>query len=274
MDKRLTIVAGAGALVPEIVLGALADGWQVQLVTLANRETIDGTVSIPGSLSDPVSIIAAIRAFPSTHLCLAGGVNMTNDARSRLLTAVSAAAPGAGAMGDTAVSSFAAALEFVSGAKIVGAHQIVPSIVVADGSVAGPPLAPDMEAAALFALQTARDAGKLDLGQAVVATGNRVLAVEDISGTDMLIERAGSFRHADLVAPDTPLVLAKAAKPDQSLLIDMPAIGPKTIEKAAHSRISVIALQAGQTMILQRAETCANAERLGITIIGRTLSDG
>ena len=42
--------------------------------------------------------------------------------------------------------------------------------------------------------EAARAIGRLDIGQAAVAVGGRVVAVEDAGGTDALLERVAALR--------------------------------------------------------------------------------
>jgi DUF1009 family protein len=63
-------------------------------------------------------------------------------------------------------------------------------------------------------------------------------------------------------------VLAKCAKPQQDLRVDMPAIGPATIDAVAAAGLAGIAIEAGRVMIIERAETLARADRAGIFVSG------
>jgi DUF1009 family protein len=120
---------------------------------------------------------------------------------------------------------------------------------------------------ARFALETARAIGALDIGQAAVVSAGRVIAVEDIAGTDALLRRVAGYRNEGL-GPEVRLVLAKALKPQQSRLADRPAIGPDTIANAAAAGISAIAVEAGGAIVIGRAAVEAAAIAAGISVIG------
>ena len=66
----------------------------------------------------------------------------------------------------------------------------------------------------------------------------------------------------------TGLVLAKALKPQQSRLVDRPAIGPDTVAHAAAAGIMAIAVEAGGAIVVDRAGLEAKASELGVSIIG------
>src|SRR5690606_32635664 len=113
-----------------------------------------------------------------------------------------------------------------------------------------------------------------DLGQAVVVAGRRAVALEDIGGTDSLLRRVGRYRLLGLVTGGrSPLVLAKAAKPDQPHFIDLPAIGPVTAARAKRAGIRLIAVQAGATILIERGKLAAAADTAGLPILGLQASE-
>ncbi len=64
------------------------------------------------------------------------------------------------------------------------------------------------------------------------------------------------------------MVLVKRAKDGQDLRVDLPAIGPRTVRRAAEAGCLGIAVGAGDTLVLDRAETVALADRLGLFLLG------
>ena len=63
-------------------------------------------------------------------------------------------------------------------------------------------------------------------------------------------------------------VLVKAPKVGQDLRIDLPAIGPRTVRNAARAGCVGLALEAGGTLVIDRAATAAEADRLGLFVVG------
>jgi DUF1009 family protein len=141
------------------------------------------------------------------------------------------------------------------------------------GWIAGPEPTSEQQAVATFALDKVRAAGALDLCQAVVASGHRLVAAEDIGGTDMLLDRVRAFRDRGLIGTGTPLLLAKASKPGQPAFFDLPAIGPTTVTKAAAAGIDAIVLEAGRTLLLDRGTLESAAAQHGVAVFGRRASD-
>jgi len=66
-------------------------------------------------------------------------------------------------------------------------------------------------------------------------------------------------------------ILVKTCKPQQDRDLDMPTIGPRTIQAAHENGLSGIAVQASETLIADRAETIKLADQYGLFLIGVSL---
>lgn len=106
----------------------------------------------------------------------------------------------------------------------------------------------------------AKAIGDLDIGQSVVVKQGVVLAVEAIEGTDEAIIRGGS-----LGGPGA--VVVKVSKPKQDERFDVPTVGLTTIESMGKIKAKVLGIEAGKTLIVNRAEMLALAEEYQIKII-------
>lgn len=273
MAERLALIAGSGALVPEVIAAARNRGYELRLLTLGRRRDLRDLDPVPFSLADPQSAVDAIRAFGATSFVMAGGVSISDVARERLARFFR----GGGrtdAVGDASLSGLAADLARLTGARLMGVHEIAPELVAPEGQIAGPAPTKLQRDTAAYALSLARRAGALDLGQAVVVAGRRAIAAEDIAGTDELLKRVQGFRRLGLAADGaSPLVLAKCAKPGQPMYVDLPAIGPVTVVRARRAGIGVIVVQAGATLLVERSRLMAAADGAGITILGLAAPD-
>ena len=107
----------------------------------------------------------------------------------------------------------------------------------------------------------AHDIGRLDIGQCVVVKDRVVVAVEAVEGTDEAIKRGGNL------AKDGAVVV-KRCKPQQDMRFDLPAIGPRTIDIMASVKASVLAVEAGRTIVLDRDLTLQKAQSAGIAVVG------
>jgi DUF1009 family protein len=63
-------------------------------------------------------------------------------------------------------------------------------------------------------------------------------------------------------------VVVKRSKPQQDLRFDLPAIGPRTIEVMASVKASVLAVEAGRTILLDREIMLDKARSARIAIVG------
>ena len=112
-----------------------------------------------------------------------------------------------------------------------------------------------------FGSEIAKEIGRLDIGQCVVVRRQAVLAVEAIDGTDATIRRGG------LLAGEKAVVV-KVSKPDQDLRFDVPAVGLGTIEVMQEVKAAVLALEAGKTLMFDRAAMLQLADQtLKIAVI-------
>jgi DUF1009 family protein len=114
-----------------------------------------------------------------------------------------------------------------------------------------------------YGWEVAHEIGRLDIGQCVVIKDRVVVAVEAVEGTDEAIKRGG-----ELVKEGA--VVVKRSKPQQDLRFDLPAVGPRTIEVMASVKASVLAIEAGRTILLDREIMLEKARSARIAIVGIT----
>jgi DUF1009 family protein len=147
---------------------------------------------------------------------------------------------------------------------------IAPSTLFLDGLLAGvgklsrrSPNAEELKDIQL-GFHTAKELGRLDIGQCVVVRRQVVVALEAIEGTDEAIRRGGG-----LAGPGT--VVVKVSKPDQDLRFDVPAVGLDTIATMQEVKAAVLAVEAGKTLIFNLPEMREIADRARIAVWGLDL---
>ncbi|MBW2015557.1 MAG: UDP-2,3-diacylglucosamine diphosphatase LpxI [Deltaproteobacteria bacterium] len=113
-----------------------------------------------------------------------------------------------------------------------------------------------------FGWRIAKELGRLDIGQCVVVKDRTVLALEALEGTNETIRRGGRIAREGAV-------VVKASKPNQDLRFDVPSVGLETLKTMAEVRASVLAVEAGKTLLFDKQEAVAFAEENGISIISR-----
>ncbi len=114
-----------------------------------------------------------------------------------------------------------------------------------------------------YGWKVAYDIGRLDIGQCIVVKRQSVVAVEAAEGTDETIRRGGLLAQKDAV-------VVKRCKPSQDLRFDLPAIGPTSLERMIEVHASVLALEAGRSVMLDRESVLAQANSHRIAIVGIT----
>ena len=160
---------------------------------------------------------------------------------------------------DTALRAIAKALE-EEGIRIVSPLPLVPELLVPRGPLGKRQMNDEQRADASAGLAAARALGRADVGQTVVVKRGVILAVEAVEGTDACIARGGTFAAG--------AVVVKARKPQQDDRFDVPAVGPRTVEACSAAGCSALAIEAGVTLVLDRAELIDKADRAGIAVEG------
>ncbi len=160
---------------------------------------------------------------------------------------------------DSLLGAIAAAFD-ARGVAICPATDFAPELLAEEGLLAGSPLSTRQVADVAFGWKLAKELGRLDIGQTVVVKNRAPLALEAIEGTDECIRRAGRL------CPAGGMTVIKVAKPEQDLRFDMPTVGIGTLESLRTAGARVLAIEAGRTILVDRAELTAFAESSGITI--------
>lgn len=269
---RLALVAGSGALVPRAIAAAREAGWEVRVLTLHPRDDLAAEKPFQIKVSRPDLVLKEIRGFRATHVCAVGAMHMSDKERETF--AEFAGAREKDAKGDSKLSQLGSALLKILGLPFIGVHEIVAELLAPEGQIGGIALPQELGPVTRYAFESARRTGELDLGQALVVSGGRVVAVEDIGGTDELLARCVSFRERGLIGDGrSPVILAKTSKPGQPLHIDLPAVGPVTIELAVAAGVSAIVVEAGRTLLVEREAMVEAADAAGIPIVGFKADD-
>ncbi|HMT08842.1 MAG TPA: UDP-2,3-diacylglucosamine diphosphatase LpxI [Pyrinomonadaceae bacterium] len=112
-----------------------------------------------------------------------------------------------------------------------------------------------------YGLHVANELGRLDLGQTVVVRAKACVAIEAMEGTDATIKRAGELANGKLT-------VVKVAKPEQDMRFDVPVVGTPTIETMIAAGATCLSVTAGKTLIFDREQMIALADKRKIAIIG------
>jgi DUF1009 family protein len=147
------------------------------------------------------------------------------------------------------------------GVELIDATPWFAPLMPGKGFHLGPKLSAGQKADVEFGFRIAREVSRLEIGQTVVVKNGAVLAVEAFEGTDKCLARGG-----ELAGKDGGAVAVKVAKLNHDMRFDIPCIGPQTLEICGNSGVSVLALESGKTLLLEREACEALAKRNMITV--------
>ncbi len=161
---------------------------------------------------------------------------------------------------DRLLSALARELEG-EGIEVKGFKEFVPSWIAPPGCVnARRPTARELLDLKL-GVRVLTHLGPMDIGQTVVVKEGVVLAVEALEGTDQTISRGGQLGGVGAV-------VIKGSKPAQDLRFDLPTVGPETIKTMSSVGATLLAVEAGCTVMVDRDEMVSTADQRGISILG------
>lgn len=252
------IIAGSGVLP-----GLLLQAGSAHVVRLSGVESdpLDAP-DIPARFEQFGALFADLRAAGVEELAFAGALSRPAFDPSLMDAETMALMPrvaGAMAQGDDTLLRTIAAIFEEQGFRVVGALDLRPDLVAAEGPISGG--ASDAQLRDAARARSVLDAlGPLDVGQGAVAAKGQVIGIETLQGTDAML------RFVGMSLPGSGGVLVKRPKPGQDLRMDTPVIGPATVMKAAEAGLTGIEIAAGSVLILDRDAVETACEASGIAL--------
>jgi UDP-2,3-diacylglucosamine hydrolase len=271
----LGLIAGGGELPRAVAEAVRATGRAVFVVPLVGSVSEDWIKDFPHeflSPGEPGRIIKALKGAGAGDVLLAGRVDrpkfseMKLDAKGvTLLPKAIAAAK----KGDDSLLRFIVGICEDAGFRAVSVAEAAPALVAGEGAIGA--YTPDGEQQSDIeqAFRIVHALGALDVGQAAVVCEGLALSVEAAEGTDAMLARIGTLRESLRgTAAKKRGVLVKALKPLQDAKTDMPVVGVQTVKNAAAAFLCGIAVEAGAALILDKQTVAAEADRLGLFVVG------
>lgn len=264
LQSPIGLVAGSGDFPRQVAVRARAAGLRV--VAVAHRGETDPGLEAEvdeclwvrvGQLG---KVISFLRSHSVRHAAFAGGI-----ARVKLFQGARPDWRGAALLArlrsvrdDVLLRGVAEELER-DGISVFGAEVLLDEVLPKVGALTKRSLSADERRNALIGWEVAKSVGALDIGQTVITAGGLVVAVEAVEGTDRAIERAHELAGENLV-------VVKVSKPQQDARLDLPTIGPKSIEVMARCGVSALVIEAGKTIVLDPDRVVREADRADIAI--------
>lgn len=225
------------------------------------------------------AILSTLRAHQVTHIVMAGSMRRPNLRKlsldwegtkwlARLGTSVF--------LGDDALLSRLVNLMGEEGFTVIGPHTILSELTVEPGvlslCVPGNHSLHDIQRGKEILIGMS----SFDVGQATVVQQGIVLGIEAVEGTRALLHRVA---HLKLGSTPNDLgketshtkssggVLIKLPKRGQSVCVDLPTIGPHTIEEAHNAGLEGIAISAHTTQILDKEKVIQLCNTYGMFLV-------
>lgn len=269
---KLGIIAGQGRLPRHLINACKAAGRSFFVLALDGHADGRALGDVPQAwirLGDGGKAIELLHGAEVEELVFAGGVRRPSlkELRPDRRAASLLAKLGRAWIGDDSLLSAVVREMEGEGFRVISPETLLEEFVAREGSYGR--LAPDGSAREDIerGVEVARALGSLDVGQAVIVQQGIVLGVEGAEGTDALIERCGPL-HRD--GPGG--VLVKICKRGQERRIDLPAIGPATVDGAAKSGLRGIAVEAGGALMLEPEELAREADAAGVFVVAIPVS--
>ena len=265
---KLGVLAGGGELPRRLVEACRSSGREVFVLAFEGQTdpaTVEGVDHAWIRLGQGAAGLEALRGAGVEELVIVGAIARPSlkELRPDLYMAKFLARIGMGSLGDDSLLSAMIGGIEKEGFRVVGPDEVLAALVAPAGTYGA--VAPDDQAKADIArgLMVAKALGAADAGQAVVVQQGIVLGVEAAEGTDALLARCAGLRREGLGG-----VLVKAKKPQQESRVDLPTVGPRTVEGAISAGLRGIAVEAGGTLITEREAVVAIADAAGLFVIG------
>jgi len=274
LNSALGIIAGGGELPRAIAESARAAGRDVFVLAI-NGTTDPWAKDYPSewlSLGEPGRAIKALHAHNCSDLTLAGRVQRPKFSEIKLDAKGVMAAPrviAAALKGDDALLRSLVDMFQREGFRIIGAAEAAPDLIAKAGLMGRVRPSDENNADIAQALKIVHALGAFDVGQAAIVCEGLPLAVEAAEGTDAMISRIVMLpEHFRGSAGKPRGVLVKAPKPIQDRKTDLPVVGVETVRNVSKAFLAGIAIEAGGAIIVDRTAVIAEADKLGVFLIG------
>ncbi len=274
MLPKLGIVAGGGILPGFLAQTAMQQGREVLILAIEDHADPQVVEAFPHTwirLGAFSNALEQCRLNKVEEIVMAGPVSRPSLTQLRPdARALKFLAKGVFKQGDDGLlSAIVSALETEEGFRILAIQDIAGGMLARTG-VLGSHHPDDRDMADIGrGVEVLTAMGAADVGQAVVVQDGLLLGVEAIEGTDALIARAAGLRR-DGRGP----VLVKMPKSAQDHRVDLPTIGPATIEACTRGGFAGVAVGSGKCLLVDEKRVVELADVGGMFVLGRQSGTG
>lgn len=264
----LALIAGNGALPAQV---AAAQDERPLVCVFGDSVPDNLTADLSFRLETLGSLLLELGNRGVTQVCFCGGINRPTFDPSKLDGETAALVPmmqKALAAGDNGALKIFKDIFEQTGFSVVGADQLVPDLVAPPGVLSEKWPDAQMRRDAARGEAVLAGLAPLDIGQACVIGTEQVLGIEAMGGTQHLLNTLPKDSHLKSA------ILCKGPKEGQIREIDMPTIGPATIEQAHKAGLVGVVVDAGDVIILEADRCTALADSFGMVLWSRRGGEG
>ena len=268
METNLCVIAGGGILPRKVADNFDPSGERIFF--LAFRNITDPEI-VAGRHHEWLELGEIQKAIDAMHRNNVGKVVMAGPIQRPALSSLALdtralkmlAKGGLKVFGDDGLLSLVAKEIEKEDIKIIGIEEILSGVLTKEGLLAGPAPTKNSWDDIKRGLHVLNNLGPCDVGQSVAVQEGLVLAVEAIEGTDKMIERAGGLKR-NVSGP----ILIKISKVNQDKRVDLPTAGPETVNNAIRAGFQGLALEANNSLLLDKDRALKIAEKNAFFVIG------
>lgn len=268
---RLGIVAGGGSLPLAVAKGAASAGHAPFILGLQGNADaqIEQFPHAYAQIGQVGRILQVLRREGCHDLVFVGSIRRPNLLKIKVDLGFFRHSPSLIRLmkgGDDTVLRGVAKFFETQGFEVHAAHVFAPGLLAPAGVFSrAVPDAQTMDDIA-HGFRVVQALGALDIGQAAVVAHGYVLGVEAAEGTDALLRRCAELNRWGRGGRKG--VLVKAPKPSQDRRLDLPTIGPRTVELVGEANLAGIAVIAQNVLIAEQEQLVDKADTLGLFLYG------
>lgn len=263
-DNVLGIIAGNGALPISIANSCTTDGRECYIAVISDEvdltlyENFSYKIFKIGKVG---SVIEYFKQHNVKNIVFAGGIKRVNLKSIKVdLTgsALLARILKQKFLGDDKILTTISGFLEEKGFRVISSEEIL----AVNNDITTEILPSERELSDIeLGVKLLKTIGAIDVGQSVIVEDGYILGIEAAEGTDDLIKRC-----ADLRKKTTGGVLIKIMKDGQDSRIDLPTIGPETMNNLNKYKYKGLAVQKDKVIVIHPELTKELANKYGIFI--------
>ncbi len=148
------------------------------------------------------------------------------------------------------------------GIRVVDSTTLLKPLLAGEGAMTRRKASAEEEKDAAYGRRVADALAGFDIGQSVAICDGACVALEAMEGTDAMLRRAAGLVNG------RPLRLVKVSRRRGHLLFDVPVAGRDTIAVMRETGTTMLAVDAGRTLLLDREEMIRDADEAGVAVVG------